>query len=91
MSMGQKDKSERLDQVAEGTSREDDLRGLLRELEDEMREAALKLDYERAALLRDQVREIKTELGMPAPTQLGAEKLKTAKKKSAARGAKRRS
>jgi excinuclease ABC subunit B len=37
---------------------------IIRELEEEMAEAATKLDFERAALLRDQVRELKKQAGM---------------------------
>jgi excinuclease ABC subunit B len=37
---------------------------VIRELEGEMAEAATKLEYERAALLRDQIRELKKQSGM---------------------------
>lgn len=36
----------------------------IRELEEEMAEAAMKLEYERAALLRDQIRELKKRVGL---------------------------
>jgi excinuclease ABC subunit B len=36
----------------------------IRELEQEMAEAASKLEYERAALLRDQIRELKKRAGL---------------------------
>ena len=36
----------------------------IRELEEEMAEAAMKLEYERAALLRDQIRELKKRAGL---------------------------
>ena len=38
----------------------------IRELEQEMAEAAMKLEYERAALLRDQIRELKKRSGLNA-------------------------
>jgi excinuclease ABC subunit B len=45
----------------------------LRELQSEMADAAGKLEYERAALLRDQIRELKRQMGMaddaPLPRQ----------------------
>jgi excinuclease ABC subunit B len=37
---------------------------VIRELEGEMAEAATKLEYERAALLRDQIRELKRQAGL---------------------------
>jgi excinuclease ABC subunit B len=37
---------------------------VIRELEQEMADAASKLEYERAALLRDQIRELKRQAGM---------------------------
>ena len=36
----------------------------LRELEEEMKQAAAQLEYERAALLRDQIRELKSGAGL---------------------------
>jgi excinuclease ABC subunit B len=46
---------------------------VLRELQSEMADAAGKLEYERAALLRDQIRELKRQMGMaddaPLPRQ----------------------
>jgi excinuclease ABC subunit B len=41
-----------------------DLGELLRELEGEMMEASQKLDYEKAALLRDQIRELREQSGL---------------------------
>jgi excinuclease ABC subunit B len=38
---------------------------VLKELEEEMAEAASKLEFERAALLRDQIQELKRQSGMP--------------------------
>lgn len=58
--------------VAEGGDL--DVLDLIRELEGEMREAAAALEYERAALLRDQIRELKANAGLAAPAPVGAEK-----------------
>ncbi|MBX7211536.1 MAG: excinuclease ABC subunit UvrB [Verrucomicrobiaceae bacterium] len=44
---------------------------VVRELEQEMAEAASKLEYERAALLRDQIRELKKQAGMNADDSSG--------------------
>jgi excinuclease ABC subunit B len=44
-----------------------DVTETLRELEEEMLKAADNLEFEKAALLRDQVRELKRSLGQPAP------------------------
>jgi excinuclease ABC subunit B len=41
---------------------------ILRELEAEMADAASKLEYERAALLRDQIRELKRQAGISDAT-----------------------
>ncbi|MDB6076048.1 MAG: excinuclease subunit, partial [Verrucomicrobiaceae bacterium] len=43
-----------------------DVLNVIRELEGEMAEAAQKLEYERAALLRDQIRELKKQAGLSA-------------------------
>ncbi|MDB6004435.1 MAG: excinuclease subunit, partial [Prosthecobacter sp.] len=43
-----------------------DVLTVIRELEGEMAEAAQKLEYEKAALLRDQIRELKKQAGMSA-------------------------
>jgi len=43
-----------------------DVLTVIRELEGEMAEAAQKLEYERAALLRDQIRELKKQAGLNA-------------------------
>jgi excinuclease ABC subunit B len=51
-----------------------DVLNLIRELEGEMRDAAVALEYERAALLRDQIRELKASAGLPATEVAGAEK-----------------
>jgi len=41
-----------------------DLTELLRELEDEMQRASANLEFERAALLRDQIMEVKSGTGL---------------------------
>ncbi|MGI8602448.1 MAG: excinuclease ABC subunit UvrB [Verrucomicrobiales bacterium] len=64
-----------------------DVLTVLRELEDEMREAAAALEYERAAMLRDQIRELKTQSGMVVAVQPGAGK--QAGKRNGKRGRKR--
>ncbi len=38
---------------------------IIRELQEEMQEAAQKLEFEKAALLRDQINELKRQVGMP--------------------------
>ena len=58
--------------MAEGGSV--DVLNVIRELEGEMREAAMSLEYERAALLRDQIRELKAQAGIPTAATLGAQK-----------------
>jgi excinuclease ABC subunit B len=51
--------------LREGGARADEtVLDVIRELEGEMAEAAQKLEYERAALLRDQIRELKKQAGM---------------------------
>jgi excinuclease ABC subunit B len=55
---------------------------ILRELESEMADAAGKLEYERAALLRDQIRELKRQAGISdASTQLPQRKVSYGKGK----------
>ncbi len=49
---------------------------VLRELEAEMAEAASKLEYERAALLRDQIRELKKQTGIGGGEELPQKKVK---------------
>ncbi len=68
---------ENIAKVAEGGNL--DILDIIRELEGEMREAAQSLEYERAALLRDQIRELKSQAGLVATAPVGAEK--QAKKK----------
>ena len=50
--------------VREDSDEELDVLEVIRELEGEMQEAAQKLEFERAALLRDQVNELKKEAGI---------------------------
>jgi excinuclease ABC subunit B len=62
---------------------------VIRELEGEMAEAATKLEFERAALLRDQIRELKKQAGLnpddggalPKPKKVTYGKLKRGKGK----------
>jgi excinuclease ABC subunit B len=59
---------------------------ILRELEAEMAEAASSLEYERAALLRDQIRELKRQAGISdASTQLPQRKVSYGKGKRRAK------
>ena len=55
-------------EVEEGIVREDGteyaITEVIRELEGEMAEAASKLEFERAALLRDQINELKKQAGL---------------------------
>ncbi len=51
-------------EVAAGTGEDLDVLEILRELEGEMQEASSKLEYERAALLRDQIRELSHQTGI---------------------------
>ena len=52
--------------VLRETGRDVDVLAVIRDLEGEMTEAAQKLEYERAALLRDQIRDLKKQAGMTA-------------------------
>ena len=49
-----------------------DVAALIRELEGEMKEASKKLEYERAALLRDQIAELKSGTGKIEPRSRGS-------------------
>ena len=42
-----------------------DTLAVIRELEEEMQEAASRLEFERAALIRDQINELKKKTGQP--------------------------
>lgn len=69
-----------------------DVAELLRELQDEMVQAAASLEYERAALLRDQINELKTSGGLvAAPAGGKPTKYSTGKKSPARRPARKRS
>jgi len=57
-----------------------DVAALIKELEGEMKEASGKLEYERAALLRDQIMELKSGSGI-TPAMSNRSKSKTAKPK----------
>lgn len=61
---------------------------LLKELEQEMLQAAEKLDFERAAQLRDRVEELKGKMGERVPDEKSAKK--TGRKKGRRRGSARR-
>jgi excinuclease ABC subunit B len=52
--------------VREGGASDETVLDVIRELEGEMAEAASRLEYERAALLRDQIRELKKQAGIGA-------------------------
>ncbi|CAN5745518.1 hypothetical protein BH11VER1_BH11VER1_41300 [soil metagenome] len=60
---------------------------VLRELESEMAEAAGKLEYERAALLRDQIRELKKQVGLEDNSPLPRQKVTYKQEKKSAREA----
>ncbi|MEM9445048.1 MAG: excinuclease ABC subunit UvrB [Verrucomicrobiota bacterium] len=49
--------------VMEGANQDGDILETLRELQSEMVEASERLEFEKAALLRDQIKELKTQLG----------------------------
>ncbi len=65
--------------VADGGTELDDL-NVLKELEEEMAEAAGKLEFERAALIRDQINSLRKKIGKPELATPGA-KGKTKRKK----------
>ena len=65
VALGGREVEERVARVAEGADL--DVLRVIRELEEEMREAAAALEYERAALLRDQIRELKAQSGIAPP------------------------
>ncbi len=58
---------------------------VLRELEPEMAEAASNLEYERAALLRDQIRELKKQAGLGGTQELPQHQVKYGGAKSGKR------
>ena len=63
-------------QVVRETGRDLDVDEAVREMEAEMVEAAEALEFERAALLRDQIRELKGGPAMPSPAAARAGKRK---------------
>ena len=72
--------------LVQETSSDLDVLSVLRELEEEMQEAAGKLEYERAALLRDQINELKKQSGQEPMKTMGPapkKKKRAGKKKSA--------
>ena len=73
-----------LDKVGGGQATAD-AREVLKELEEEMWGAAEKLEYERAALLRDQIEEWKKSNGLESPASGVPTKTVTYRKKAAAR------
>ena len=72
-------------EVAGGTGEDLDVLEILRELEAEMQEASAKLEYERAALLRDQIKELSHQTGIESGLSEG---LHARKKKGRKRGGK---
>lgn len=62
--------------VAEAAGEDYDVTRVIGELEAEMMEAASSLEYERAALLRDQIQELKTRLGSTRPVTAPGPKAK---------------
>ena len=71
--------------MVQETTNDLDVLDVLRELEEEMQEAATKLEYERAALLRDQINELKKQSGQKPIESMAApaKKKRGGKKKSA--------
>ena len=56
-----------------------DVVDVIRELQAEMQEAAAKLEFERAALLRDQIGELKRDVGMESPDGAGKKRTRRGK------------
>ncbi|HRQ91162.1 MAG TPA: UvrB/UvrC motif-containing protein, partial [Bacteroidia bacterium] len=55
--------------------RDEDTLQVIRELEGEMQEAAVRLEFERAALIRDQINRLKSEAG-EAPLEVKRKKVR---------------
>jgi excinuclease ABC subunit B len=72
-SLGQlKEQAEELEEsIVRETGEDYDIHQTIREMEQEMLEAAQKLEFERAALLRDQIYELKSTIEPHAPAQAG--------------------
>ena len=66
--------------VVKETNEDFDVIEVIRELEGEMQEASQKLEFERAALLRDQVNELKTQAGIEDVADPGKKKVTYRKK-----------
>lgn len=66
-----KDADELEDQIVRETGEDYDINRTIREMEQEMLEAAEKLEFERAALLRDQLYELKSSIEPQKPVQAG--------------------
>ncbi|NOX99892.1 MAG: excinuclease ABC subunit UvrB [Verrucomicrobia bacterium] len=67
--------------VVQETNEDFDVMEVIRELEGEMQEASQKLEFERAALLRDQVKELKTQAGIEDVADPGKKKVSYRKKR----------
>jgi excinuclease ABC subunit B len=66
-----KDVEDLEDQIVRETGEDYDINQTIREIEQEMVEAAQKLEFERAALLRDQLYELKATVDPQKPVQTG--------------------
>ncbi|MCC7300939.1 MAG: excinuclease ABC subunit UvrB [Verrucomicrobia bacterium] len=66
-----KDAEDLEESIVRETGEDYDINQTIREMEQEMLEAAQKLEFERAALLRDQLYELKSSVEPPKPTQTG--------------------
>jgi len=66
--------------LVQETNEDFDVMEVIRELEGEMQEASGKLEFERAALLRDQVKELKTQAGIEDVPDPGKKKVSYRKK-----------
>ena len=66
-----KDAEELEEHIVRETGESRDMNQTIREIEQEMLEAAEKLEFERAALLRDQLYELKASAGLQKPAQPG--------------------
>jgi excinuclease ABC subunit B len=66
-----KDAEELEESIVRETGEDYDINQTIREMEQEMIEASGKLEFERAALLRDQLYELKSSVAPPKPAQTG--------------------
>jgi excinuclease ABC subunit B len=76
--------------VLRETGQDLDIVDVIRELEQEMAEAAQKLEYERAALLRDQIKELRESMGTGGQMNLPQKKIDYRDVKKQQRAAKKR-